>query len=119
MPCKLMLIARSMPNPPVVSKPGSRKRKSSEETPPMTISRPELQIDGSDREFRAFVHGIDQDPARQNMLRAFQTIALDMNARIIGEGLDTLEELRTLGDLGIQFGQGWLFGKPAPLRAGD
>jgi EAL domain-containing protein (putative c-di-GMP-specific phosphodiesterase class I) len=68
---------------------------------------------------RAFVHGIDQDPARQNMLRAFQTIARDMNSRIIGEGLDTLEELRTLGELGIQFGQGWLFGKPAPLRAGE
>jgi EAL domain-containing protein (putative c-di-GMP-specific phosphodiesterase class I) len=68
---------------------------------------------------RAFVHGIDQDAARQNMLRAFQTIASDMNARIIGEGLDTLEELRMLGELGIQFGQGWLFGKPAPLRAGD
>jgi len=68
---------------------------------------------------RAFVHGIDQDSARQNMLRAFQTIARDMNARIIGEGLDTLEELRTLGELGIQFGQGWLFGKPAPLRAGE
>jgi EAL domain-containing protein (putative c-di-GMP-specific phosphodiesterase class I) len=68
---------------------------------------------------RAFVHGIDQDPARQNMLRAFQTIAGDMNARIIGEGLDTLEELRMLGTLGIQFGQGWLFGKPAPLRAGE
>jgi len=24
-----------------------------------------------------------------------------------------------LGELGIQFGQGWLFGKPAPLRAGE
>lgn len=66
---------------------------------------------------RAFVHGIDQDASRQNILRAFQAIARDMNARIIGEGLDTLEELRMLGELGIQFGQGWLFGKPAPLRA--
>jgi EAL domain-containing protein (putative c-di-GMP-specific phosphodiesterase class I) len=66
---------------------------------------------------RAFVRGIDQDPARQNMLRAFQAIARDMNARIIGEGLDTLEELQTLGRMGIPFGQGWLFGKPAPLRA--
>ncbi len=66
---------------------------------------------------RAFVRGIDQDSARQNMLRAFQAIALDMNARIIGEGLDTLEELQTLGRMGIPFGQGWLFGKPAPLRA--
>ena len=66
---------------------------------------------------RAFVRGIDQDAARQNMVRAFQTIARDMNSRIIGEGLDTLEELRMLGQMDIPFGQGWLFGKPAPLRA--
>ncbi len=66
---------------------------------------------------RAFVAGIDEDPARQNMVRAFQAIARDMNARIIGEGLDRLEELQTLAELGIHFGQGWLFGKPAPLRA--
>lgn len=66
---------------------------------------------------RAFVRGIDQDSARQNMVRAFQAIACDTNSRIIGEGLDTLEELRTLGEMGIPFGQGWLFGKPAPLRA--
>ncbi len=65
---------------------------------------------------RAFVKGINEDPARQNMVRAFQRIADDTNAKIIGEGLDTLEELQTLGELGIQFGQGWLFGKPAPLR---
>ncbi len=68
---------------------------------------------------RAFVHGIDEDPARQNMVRAFQAIAEDTNAHIVGEGLSTLEELRTLGELGIEFGQGWLFGKPAPLQASD
>ena len=66
---------------------------------------------------RAFVHGIDIDPARQNMVRAFQAIAADTNACIIGEGLDTLEELQTLSELGIPYGQGWLFGKPSPLRA--
>ena len=68
---------------------------------------------------RAFVHGIDEDPARQNRVRAFQAIAEDTNAHIVGEGLSTLEELRTLGELGIEFGQGWLFGKPAPLQASD
>jgi EAL domain-containing protein (putative c-di-GMP-specific phosphodiesterase class I) len=35
---------------------------------------------------------------------------------MIGEGLDTLEELAMLGELGIHFGQGWLFGHPTPLR---
>lgn len=65
---------------------------------------------------RAFVAGIDEDPMRQELLRALQAVAEKINARIIGEGLDTLEELETLGQLGISFGQGWLFGKPHPLR---
>jgi EAL domain-containing protein (putative c-di-GMP-specific phosphodiesterase class I) len=66
---------------------------------------------------RAFVSGIDQDPARQELLRALRSVADRIGARIIGEGLDTLEELATLARLGIPFGQGWLFGKPTPLSA--
>jgi EAL domain-containing protein (putative c-di-GMP-specific phosphodiesterase class I) len=66
---------------------------------------------------RAFVAGIDEDPSRQELLRALQSLAQRIGARMIGEGLDTLEELETLGQLGIQYGQGWLFGKPHPLRS--
>jgi EAL domain-containing protein (putative c-di-GMP-specific phosphodiesterase class I) len=66
---------------------------------------------------RAFVTGIDEDPVRQELLRAMQSVADQIGARIIGEGLNTLEELETLKRLGIEFGQGWLFGKPTPLRA--
>ena len=65
---------------------------------------------------RAFVAGIDEDLSRQELLRALQTVASRIGSRIIGEGLDTLEELETLGELGIPYGQGWLFGKPHPLR---
>lgn len=68
---------------------------------------------------RAFVSGIDQDPARQEMLRAIKSVAEQTGARIIGEGLDRLEELEMLGELGITFGQGWLFGHPTPLRADE
>ena len=67
---------------------------------------------------RAFVAGLDTDPGKQTMLRAFQDVAQSMGSQIIGEGLDRLEELEMLGELGIAFGQGWLFGKPTPLRAG-
>ena len=42
-----------------------------------------------------------------------------IGAKIIAEGLDTLEQLEILGELQIPFGQGWLFGKPTPLRAAD
>jgi EAL domain-containing protein (putative c-di-GMP-specific phosphodiesterase class I) len=65
---------------------------------------------------RAFIAGIDEDPARQELLRALRAVSDQIGARIIGEGLDKLEELETLGRLGIPFGQGWLFGKPHPLR---
>ena len=68
---------------------------------------------------RAFVRGIDEDPVRQTILRSLQTLASGIGARIVGEGLDTLEELRMLDSLGIPFGQGWLFGKPAPLRGSE
>jgi EAL domain-containing protein (putative c-di-GMP-specific phosphodiesterase class I) len=66
---------------------------------------------------RAFVSGIDEDLARQELLRALRSVAERIGAKIIGEGLDTLEELETLGRLGIPYGQGWLFGKATPLRS--
>jgi len=66
---------------------------------------------------RALITGLDMDPARQALLGALQSVAGGLGARIIAEGLDTLEELETLAELGIPFGQGWLFGKPTPLRA--
>jgi EAL domain-containing protein (putative c-di-GMP-specific phosphodiesterase class I) len=66
---------------------------------------------------RAFCAKIDEDPGRQQLLAALQSLAERIGARIIGEGLDTIEELDTLGRIGIDFGQGWLFGKPHPLRS--
>ena len=68
---------------------------------------------------RAMVSGVDQDPARQDVLTALLQLADKMGAQVIGEGLDTLEELEMLGRLGIRFGQGWLFGHPTPLRAAE
>lgn len=66
---------------------------------------------------RSMVSGVDQDPARQDVLAAVLQLADKMGAQVIGEGLNTLEELDMLGRLGIRFGQGWLFGHPTPLRA--
>jgi len=68
---------------------------------------------------RAFVSGVDEDPSRQDLLAALLTLAEKMGAKVIGEGLDRIEELEMLGKLGIHFGQGWLFGHPTPLRARD
>ena len=42
---------------------------------------------------RAMVSGVDQDPARQDVLSAVLTLADKMGSQVIGEGLDTIEEL--------------------------
>ena len=68
---------------------------------------------------RNMISGIDEDPARQEVLTALLTVAEKMGSKVIGEGLDRLEELEMLGQLGIHFGQGWLFGHPTPLRASE
>jgi EAL domain-containing protein (putative c-di-GMP-specific phosphodiesterase class I) len=64
----------------------------------------------------SLVRGIDTDPPRQELLRALNGVALKLNAQIIAEGIETSEELATIQSLGIPLGQGYLFGRPAPLR---
>lgn len=50
---------------------GTRRRKSStNEQPPLTVSRPELLVEGSDAEFRAFIHGMLAFTARIETVRA-------------------------------------------------
>ena len=62
------------------------------------------------------VRGIDTDPPRQELLRALNSVAATINASVIAEGLETSEELATIKSLGIHYGQGYLFGRPAVLR---
>lgn len=64
----------------------------------------------------SLVRGIDTDPPRQELLRALHAVAGKLGGQIIAEGIETPEELATLQDLGIPYGQGYLFGRAAPLR---
>jgi EAL domain-containing protein (putative c-di-GMP-specific phosphodiesterase class I) len=34
--------------------------------------------------------------------------------RLVAEGIETAEEARTLTELGVEFGQGYWFGRPEP-----
>jgi EAL domain-containing protein (putative c-di-GMP-specific phosphodiesterase class I) len=66
----------------------------------------------------SLVRGIDTDPPRQELLRALHSVARTIDAQIIAEGIETSDELATLQRLGIPYGQGYLFGRAAPLRRG-
>jgi EAL domain-containing protein (putative c-di-GMP-specific phosphodiesterase class I)/DNA-binding response OmpR family regulator len=59
--------------------------------------------------------GIDRDPARRALASALVAFTRETDSILIAEGIETPEERVTLTELGVQFGQGFLLGRPAPL----
>jgi EAL domain-containing protein (putative c-di-GMP-specific phosphodiesterase class I) len=63
----------------------------------------------------ALVAGVHTDPAKQAMLSAMVAFAADTGADLVAEGVEEPEERDALLARGIRFGQGYLFGAPAPV----
>lgn len=59
---------------------------------------------------------VHRDPARRALAGAMVGFASEIGAKLIAEGIETAEEQAVLADLGVDFGQGYLFGKPAPVH---
>jgi EAL domain-containing protein (putative c-di-GMP-specific phosphodiesterase class I)/ActR/RegA family two-component response regulator len=62
----------------------------------------------------SLVGGIHHSPPQQALAKALTTFATDVGARIIAEGVEEPDELTVLQDLGVQWAQGFLLGKPQP-----
>ena len=60
---------------------------------------------------------IDRDPAKRALAMAMASFAEHIGSVIVAEGIERPEERRTLLELGIVFGQGWLFSRAMPLVA--
>ena len=65
---------------------------------------------------RYFVAGIDTDRRKRAVVRAVATLARDLGAGVIAEGIESEEELHVLTDLGVPFGQGFYFGRPEVVQ---
>lgn len=65
----------------------------------------------------SLVRHIDTDAARQAMVARMAHFASNTGCELIAEGIETEEEVTELIRLGVPLGQGYLFGKPAPLPA--
>lgn len=61
-----------------------------------------------------FVQGVSQDPVKLQFLRSLQEIAYKTGARVVAEGLETEADLAVVLELGLDFGQGYLLGRPQP-----
>jgi EAL domain-containing protein (putative c-di-GMP-specific phosphodiesterase class I) len=63
------------------------------------------------------IRGIDADPVRQTLTRSGDLVAGSMGSVLVAEGVETEQECRTLRALGVRYGQGYLFGRPAEWPA--
>ena len=63
------------------------------------------------------VREIDTSYTRREIVAALKNLGDKMDAVIIAEGIERREELETLLELGIDYGQGFLLGRPAPMFA--
>jgi EAL domain-containing protein (putative c-di-GMP-specific phosphodiesterase class I)/DNA-binding NarL/FixJ family response regulator len=63
---------------------------------------------------RSWVHNIHDDPARQALVAGLAHFATQTGCRLIAEGIEEDQELAILRSLGIELGQGFLLGTPAP-----
>lgn len=60
-----------------------------------------------------FIRGIDRDSVKREFVRSICNIGHTLDCKIIAEGIETLEELHALQDMGVRYGQGFLLGRPA------
>ena len=60
----------------------------------------------------SLVRGIDASVVKQELIKALSGMARSIKAQVIAEGIETPAEYQTLLDLGVEFGQGYLFARP-------
>lgn len=65
---------------------------------------------------RALTDGMAGDRAKRVAVGAFRSLANDLRASVVAEGVERLEDLEVASELGIQAAQGYLLGRPATER---
>ena len=68
-----------------------------------------VKVDGS------FVQAAMRSERDCSFVAAMVDLSVAVGAKVVAERIETGEYARTMRDLGVHFGQGWHFGRPAPL----
>ncbi len=77
------------------------------------VLRPEfMKID------RSLIAGLQDDPAKREMVESLGAVANRTDAWIVAEGIEGKPELETLMGLGVPLGQGWALARPEPAMTG-
>jgi EAL domain-containing protein (putative c-di-GMP-specific phosphodiesterase class I) len=58
--------------------------------------------------------GVHNDSSRQALVRSLVSFAGEVGSTLVAEGIETPEDMQTLCDAQVPFGQGYLFARPGP-----
>ncbi|MCM2681355.1 bifunctional diguanylate cyclase/phosphodiesterase [Echinimonas agarilytica] len=61
---------------------------------------------------RYFISQIHTDPVKKEFVRSIVSLAQTTGSKVVAEGIETDEELLQTQELGIDYGQGYLLGRP-------
>lgn len=64
-----------------------------------------------------FVRELLTHDANESVIKAIVALATDLGIKTVGEGVEDAATLRRLGELGVQYAQGYFLGRPRPLPA--
>jgi diguanylate cyclase (GGDEF)-like protein len=64
---------------------------------------------------RKYVSGISKEPSKARLLRRLANVAKSLGAEIVAEGIEDRDDLPLLKDMGITYGQGFLWGDLLPV----
>ena len=63
----------------------------------------------------ALTRNVYKDPARRALAAGLISFATELGATVVAEGIQTRQELETLQELGVRYGQGFYLGRPGPI----
>lgn len=67
---------------------------------------------------RELIMNLDRDPRQQKLVAGIVRLCVDLDAMVVAEGIETDQEFVALQDIGVHYGQGYLFARPAyPMPA--
>jgi EAL domain-containing protein (putative c-di-GMP-specific phosphodiesterase class I) len=62
---------------------------------------------------RELVTGIDTHPRQQELIRYVVQLCEGLGARVVAEGIETVDELKAVREVGVHYVQGYLLARPA------
>lgn len=62
---------------------------------------------------RGLISGLDRNFRQRQLVTSVVRLCRELNAKVVGEGVETVSELSALRDTGADFAQGFLFARPS------